>query len=64
MVETMWKVRTGPAHVRVRVFTRTLPTETWALNGELVFTILEWVVVLSRIPQAWAVVPDPITHGD
>ena len=32
-------------HIHCRVFTRTLPTETWAKCGDLVFAEDEWQAV-------------------
>jgi len=50
-----WRVATGPAHTNVDVFTRTLPTETWARNGSLVFDAAEWPFILTAIPRSWEV---------
>ena len=56
MVQMKWVAKDGPAHISVNVFTRTLPTETWALCGTLVFDVVEWPAILTRIPihsEAW-----------
>ncbi len=55
MFQIKWVVDTGPAHVNVDVFTRTLPTETWARNGSLCFDTKEWPYILSSIPFDWEV---------
>lgn len=55
MTKIKWVVTTGPAHVTVRVFSRTEPTETWAKNGDLTFDIKEWVTLLPQIPKQWEV---------
>jgi hypothetical protein len=35
-------------HYHVSCFSRTLPTETWAKNGELVFDTREWSTVYGK----------------
>lgn len=42
-----WKWRKLGGHVHVNCFSRTTPSETWALNGTLVFDVREWQNIVS-----------------
>ncbi len=54
MTEVRWRASHGPMHVVVTVFTRTLPTHTWANCGMLTFTVTEWPAVRDSLPASWA----------
>ncbi|MEO1715734.1 MAG: hypothetical protein AAFR76_01370 [Planctomycetota bacterium] len=44
-LQVRWRYEVLGGHVHVRVFTRTLPTETWAKCGDLVFDEREWPTI-------------------
>lgn len=55
MTEMKWRYELLGGRYHVAVFTRTLPTETWAKNGDLVFDDLEWSNLRPQMEQAGVV---------
>lgn len=61
IVQTKWKFKVLGGHVHVRVFVRTLPTETWAKCGNLTFSTDEWNSVRNQLPEKWILEEDAST---
>ena len=62
ITEMKWTPTKKGGHIHVRCFARTLPTETWALCGTLVFSQAEWLSIEhtapAKVEPLWIAISD------